>query len=1412
MAAKVVIDVAARFTDQVTGQAGRAESAIRKLEKRAKALGHTRVAITLQTVDRATRVLNNIWTTGRRIAGKVWRATVTVLDKATAPIRGILNLLKNPLLQLGIVIGVSGGISDVVKTYASFEAKLSEVKAISGASAIEMEKLNAKAAEMGRTTKFTATEAGDALKYMAMAGWKADDMLNGIEGIMHLAAASGEELGTVSDIVTDAMTAFGLKAEEASHFADVLAVASSNSNTNVSMLGESFKYIAPLAGSLGFTIEDTATALGLMANSGIKASMSGTALRGALTSMLNPSKKAAAAMEKYVISMKNPDGSSKTLMQIMENLRASFGDLDAAILNADGDINDSDSILGLAKAAGKSAEQMEKLEAVSTLFGDRALPGMLSIIQASEKDFKKLSSAIANSEGAAKSMSEIMLDNLQGSLVLLQSAADGVKSSIGERLAPYLRQFVEWLTAKMPDIQNAINQMLDSIEAKIQWVKQTMQEIMGSAEWKDADLFGKAKLVWDNLIAEPFSAWWARHSESIKTTLVSGMAEIGSLIGQALIESLKAAFQAHPIAAMIGTAVLGSGALANMIGLGANAATAGMGIMNFGAKAATVLGAGKLAGGGALTSGANTAIALGAGNLADGAFLSSAGLSAIGIGSVAGGVVGGAALFSGVSDMAIAAKSQNDKEREAYDKSASAKIRGVAAGAAIGAGIGSVVPVVGTAAGALIGAGIGGLTGMFIGEKIKSDYAEEMKCAEKETRAFELAGKAAKFSSSELRDALRDTSVSAEEFEKLFNKTVADDMRNHFGTLRMTAAEVKTIASNIADIGDASGLDTFRQASANAATSYAEIQNTISGMDKLNWKIGTGLKLDESELDEYKASLRDVYTNAKKYVENAHFESTSAIKLLVGEDSKFDFTYLDNTYKELGTHLDNWNNEYTAAINIALEDNIITGDEQKIIQDIQDKITAITDKVANAEATASLKALKIKYGGAALDQESFAALQTELAQQVQTSVESYDEALKVGLTALELQKTDPNFDEGKYKAQFDALVADYNKKISDLQLSAESFQLESIAEAYDKELANILPQIEGTTAEKLQTALNNALANGMDFSKVDIPIAAKMLGLDGLSAEVQTEIVGLLASVAATLPQSAAESITSALSNSNMGDAVMQGMNNSLANADTGAFSTSVSNKIGTALSLSPIALPQIQLPIAPQIASGIAAQDFSPCGTAVGTGVSNALNTMNMSPIESAVSTVKTNTGNAINRNFASGFDTTTTVRVRANYQLMNPSFSLNTGGASTEVTANITQSAEGRIVNRPLLSWVGEDGPEAIIPLGSKRRGRGLELWERAGKALGVREFADGGIVGSGTVFRPPEPAENRPISSSGNIIVQIGSIPLQIDIHGSEDNAVSVSAGKEDGITKRVVNAIQRGLEEEFRNIPMRGGVTA
>ena len=166
-----------------------------------------------------------------------------------------------------------------VKTGADFDSSMSQVAAVSGATGDDFDKLREKAREMGAKTKFSASEAADAMNYMAMAGWKTEDMLNGIEGIMNLAAASGEDLATTSDIVTDALTAFGLTAADSGHFADILAAASSNANTNVSMMGETFKYCAPVAGALGFSAEDTAEAIGLMANSGIKASQAGTALR-----------------------------------------------------------------------------------------------------------------------------------------------------------------------------------------------------------------------------------------------------------------------------------------------------------------------------------------------------------------------------------------------------------------------------------------------------------------------------------------------------------------------------------------------------------------------------------------------------------------------------------------------------------------------------------------------------------------------------------------------------------------------------------------------------------------------------------------------------------------------------------------------------------------------------------------------------------------------------------------------------------------------------------------------------------------------------------------------------------------------------------------------------------------------------
>ena len=311
----------------------------------------------------------------------------------------------------GITLPLVGLGTAAVTTTAGFESAMSKVSAISGATGDDLAALTDKAKEMGAKTKFSASEAAEAFQYMAMAGWKTEDMLDGIDGIMNLAAADGLDLATTSDIVTDALTAFGLSASDSAHFADVLAKASSSANTNVSMLGESFKYVAPVAGSLGYSAEDTAIALGLMANAGIKGSQSGTALRGALTRLIKPTDDAAALMEEYGLSLTNSDGSMKSLGEVMSMLRSNLGDLTEA----------------------------EQAQVAATLFGQEAMSGMLSIINASDKDFQNLTDQIYGADGAAKQMADTMLDNLSGQLIILKSSLEGAAIAFGELLLPLIK-------------------------------------------------------------------------------------------------------------------------------------------------------------------------------------------------------------------------------------------------------------------------------------------------------------------------------------------------------------------------------------------------------------------------------------------------------------------------------------------------------------------------------------------------------------------------------------------------------------------------------------------------------------------------------------------------------------------------------------------------------------------------------------------------------------------------------------------------------------------------------------------------------------------------------------------------------------------------------------------------------------
>ena len=284
----------------------------------------------------------------------------------------------------GITAALGAGATAAATVGSSFEAAMSKVSAISGATGDSLQSLTDKAKEMGAKTKFSASESAAALQYMAMAGWDTESMLNGIDGIMNLAAADGLDLATTSDIVTDALTAFNLKASDSTHFADVLAKASSSANTNVSMLGESFKYVAPLAGTMGYSVEDVSLALGLMANASVKGSMAGTSLKTALSNLASPTEDMANVMTQYGISISDTEGNALPLIDVMKQLREKFSGL----------------------------SETEQAATASILFGKEAMSGMLAIINASDSDFDNLTQNINNADGAAAAMADLPFPRL----------------------------------------------------------------------------------------------------------------------------------------------------------------------------------------------------------------------------------------------------------------------------------------------------------------------------------------------------------------------------------------------------------------------------------------------------------------------------------------------------------------------------------------------------------------------------------------------------------------------------------------------------------------------------------------------------------------------------------------------------------------------------------------------------------------------------------------------------------------------------------------------------------------------------------------------------------------------------------------------------------------------------------------
>lgn len=1451
-------DKTAQKTKKSSEYVSQYDKQIQKTEKRLAKWAKEKYEILLEAKEKVTPVLSMLGNGVRGLAGKTWGITLRAADFATAPIKGVINLLKNPLLQAGAILGVSIGLKDTVDTYKDFEAAMSQVQSISGATGAEVAKLTGKAKEMGATTKFTAAESAEAFNYMAMAGWKTGDMLEGIEGILNLAAASGEGLATTSDIVTDALTAFNMKASEAGHFSDVLAKAASSANTTVSGMGETFKYAGSMAGALGYSIEDVALMAGLMANTGIKGTMAGTSLNAIFTRLSTNAGGAADAIAGLGINFFDSEGNAWELSEVMGELREA--------------------------TASMTAEQKSCI--ANNIAGTEAQKGLLAILNASEEDYNKLADAINNADGAAAGMSETMLDNLHGSITLLQSAVDGVKLSFGERLAPYVRDIAEWLAAQMPIVEQGINEFMDWVETKVDRMQRKFSEVAGTKEWQDAGFFGKAKIAWDEFIAEPFAEWWASTGKAkfagfaqdigggigtglkigIMTLLGINLTETldeGASIGASFAKGFAEGFDFDAVSGKLwqgfknlfssagkllpGGEVPGLDSIVSAlilkkmagpaIGLGKGAVGAGKGIAGAWPYVSRMLGSfsvadelagvGAAGGSGLLGLLGNAGMALGSGAT------TSAGLVLAGGASIAGGVAGGAALVSGVKDLHHGYKSEDKAEKDAYIDSGLYKAGGVASGAIIGATLGTVIPGLGTAVGALIGAGAGGIAGWVKGNKIKEEYQKNVEAmqeeAERAQKVFEATGFAvgdAVFETKALNDAINDTGTSAEQLGAMFREAVGDNLESHFGKIKLSLAEIKEAASGIAFGGQAQAFEGYNEAIAASSSQLNKLKGGLQDISKMDWRAALGVSLSEKGKEDYKAAIDSLVADAGSYIESKHYEATLAVDLLVGsEKSGSLFGGMNAMYMRFQSQIGQAGEELRRAASEALSDGVISTedviriniggieyemDEAAAITKLQDQITEITDKVSNAQSEAKLESIKIRYGGAGLDSSTFARMQEEIAANAQEISADYDSALEVSLTSLNLQLAEGAIDEKQYDEMLMKIKTGYNARIDELEVRIESFQLEAIADAYGRELDGILPDIEGDTSEKLKEAMGRALKARPDPATWTREEISEWFGLESLGAETQEAIAGLLRQTASTIPR---------------------GMAEALSGADYSLVSEAMREGLDSSLAASSMALLPLNPGVASRVCMELAAADYGGSGAAVAGGVGTAISEADMAQINEGVESIYRGTKTQVDSVFAQPITTSAKVNVDLDWNIVNPRPSVDLGwgnafSGSTLPSAGIKRNASGGFVSGRQLSWLAEEGyGEFVIPTNPSRRARALELYEQAGNALGVSAHAAGGYVGS------MDPAR----AYSGGAADAIGSeatreyVPaqekpdvrpiIQVEVNLSPEFVMQSSGGQdEEGIVGIVIKHMKEiadelggeiagKLEEVFSNMPLK-----
>lgn len=1434
--------------------------------------------------DEATPVIRAAQDAAESWGGSVFNATIGVIDAATAPISKLASIAKNPVVQGASLIGASFGVAESVNSFQDFESMMSQVKAISGATGQAFDDLTAKAQEMGATTKFTATESAEAFNYMAMAGWKPQQMIDGISGIMSLAAASGEDLGTTSDIVTDALTAFGLQAGDAGHFADVLAQASANANTNVSMLGESFKYVAPVAGAMNYSVEDTSLALGLMANASIKGSMAGTALKTSLANMAAPTDSMAAAMDKYGISLTDSEGNMKSLRGVIDNLRGSLGGL----------------------------SETEQTAAASTIFGKEAMAGMLAIINASEEDYNKLSTAIGNSKDAAEGMADTMLDNLKGSFTLMQSAIEGTENAFGKRLSPYLRGIAGGITDMMPEITDGINAVMDVVDDKIAGVKRKITDMTGSDEWKNADLFGKIDIAWDSIIAKPFGNWASGDGAQL---ISSGLGTLFSSAAAILPGGEKAG-----LTSWLSAGILAKGA--------ATVAQKGKSIVETLSPIGDAIGNITEAAGNAndvmdFVGNLSSMIPVGA----------KVGLAAAGI----------TAAIIGIK-LAIDKYNQTQLENSLEEhfgkiKLSADEVKDVAAGILnqkyltnVELALNEVQNADNLRAEAQKALESNDVlefksrVGITLTADEQQEYTDnintfvESKISELESRTF-----AAHIHVQTYLGGTEDGQTLAQNIKEWAR---ADNLELSDLSNQLSQKVSEALKDGIIDVNEEEAISALQEKMNNITARWKEAEAQAQ-WDWINQKYGQLSAADlesgsftdlmdemrsqrETAMESIKADTTQWYSELEamkdygritpeqyeSYKEQTGWyvrgqEGSELSKSLELGSNTLNDTYGEKITGNIQTLTENTQNALKSA-----ETSLQSESYGMIAGTFEDAFKSMDDGSGffGFGANANQRALNDLYQSMAPDVSRMGSLidqYREAGQAVPKSLmEGYKEAIEVGAAAGDVDAawqnyanqilesgseemksvlTDPSnpaykdlheqlpdelrtaidraaaettTDEitleglraavdGDVDIDKDSWVSALNEKLGDLatteEVTADSIKIkveqgdclweignalgidwQTIAEQNGIESPYVIhPDQELTismdtiTAEmdgdKAQAAIEQAMS-ALDAEGAEMSVTAEGVKVDLANVEVDSDVAA--AQIEAALGM---ESGTLAANGIEVQAGATVTIPQELVQVDTSGIQSATAEQTET----EPVetnTTANVNITDATTDASGAKEQAQSEVESTFSESMPTDGHTDVTLDQTNNAAEVYSEVAGEVQSTFSNPIPASCTVNVTLDWHITNPSAGITTSGRGSSVTATIAGNAEGSIITGPLLSWVGEDGPEAIIPLGSKRRDRGMDLWLQAGRALGVKEYADGGMIGDVPLSGGSSDSSSGSSGNNGDkgqIVVNMNPV-FNINGEGGNDTVNSIKEKLKELINEMSGELASR-LLESYANMP-------